>query len=1030
MTVTEQLDALGSWSLTLKADCPKEVLDQLGYFGHVVILRGDVDVSQADPTGLLRQARYVGVLREKPTDARTLSGSGMLFWLGDEDKKGKLLESPLTLTAKSLTYCVGAVLPPAVAVGTIHDPGGTYSGTHQWEVPRTTLDTITTAFGVEYRVNGDATVDVGSQAQLYRATPTTILSARGAGEDMDVQSVGTAFAPDTTAVDYTTRVVLLGQTTAAGGTSTPFAEASVNAATVPYSDLHGNTVAFTRAISDSGQTSGSVAAAAQLALNEYNRLKNVVKVTAENFEVSGNIVVGDNAWVFDPDNGIYDAGQQLDFRGEVIHPAIVRISAATWPVTREHTVAFRTGAGVMVDLTRWVAWETGSTDITIGDLPKTLTSGSNAVQDRVNSAPDVSVPNPPTGLSLATTSTQSSTGQSTATVTASWTAPALNTDGSVLQDLDYYLVQYRWHGRAPLWDSRISPTTSIDIPGLAVGLLYDVQVAAVDTTGHTSAFTALAQITAAVDSTAPNPPADLTVTDFRGQGRLVYAGTDSTGNPMPADANRVDVHEGTTSGFTPTAATLIDSLTPFAAGVSYASVAAGVTHYFKAVAVDNSGNWSTPSAAVAFTGRLVNNGDVSDLNVGKLTAGIMSADVTISGRFATALTGARVELNSLGLQKWDASNNLLVSLTGTDNLLVGVFKTALSGRRIEIGAAGSGGEIDFFAPDGTQALIRAYTESTGLEAMQFGVKVTATSDPFWNRINYNNDHNGWSNYRSNRHDFYIGGPNGAGGTDTTAWAGQFTVNHTSNFGATATTRLLINGTVLQVNDVTGIGRFLINANDSIFWDASSNARMQITTSNTNFWGGPFSSTGQLQIIPGAQSGSTMGAPGVILFTPQVGGTGGYWTGGITYSIVSDGTLGGVAVYDGGTTFIPIKASAFQVSSDRAGKTEIADADIDALSILKSMTLKTYRQRPPRGPRHVREVERGDGLKLAEDAGPVKGWKPPVMPVEIGLIAQETHELIRRESPDGTLGVSLYPYVALLHKGLLELIDRIEKGQAA
>jgi hypothetical protein len=104
----------------------------------------------------------------------------MLFWLGDEDHKGKVIETKLVLTAKTLTQCLTAVLPPAVTLGTIHDPGGTYTGTHQWQTPRDALDIITAAFGVEYRVNGDGTLDVGTPAQLYNTTaPDSIITAHG-----------------------------------------------------------------------------------------------------------------------------------------------------------------------------------------------------------------------------------------------------------------------------------------------------------------------------------------------------------------------------------------------------------------------------------------------------------------------------------------------------------------------------------------------------------------------------------------------------------------------------------------------------------------------------------------------------------------------------------------------------------------------------------------------------------------------------------------------------------------------------------
>lgn len=53
---------------------------------------------------------------------------------------------------------------------------------------------------------------------------------------------------------------------------------------------------------------------------------------------------------------------------------------------------------------------------------------------------------------------------------------------------------------------------------------------------------------------------------------------------------------------------------------------------------------------------------VAELSVSKLTAGTMSAAVTVSGQIATSLSGARVELNSSGLKAYDANNTQTVGI--------------------------------------------------------------------------------------------------------------------------------------------------------------------------------------------------------------------------------------------------------------------------------------------------------------------------------------------------------------------------------
>lgn len=765
MSVTEVLGALGSWTIQLDDTVPDEILKKLGFFGHIVIMRGTVDPTQTSGATLLSKARYVGVLVDKDQRGRELTGDGMRRWLGDEDSKGPLLTTKVSFTNGSLTAWLTALLPSSIGLGSIHDPGGTLTNSFQFVTARKAIDTVLDAFNVESRVNGNGTIDVGTPAQLYATTPTTVVKARGAGADMDIVALDGDFQVQQSVRDYSTDVYLLG-TTQDDGT---IVNATATAPSVPYLDIRGNQVKVVRPISESGETSGTAAQRSQLQLNRFNRLTSAVRVTAENYQWRGTFVVGDNAYVFDPDNGIFDTTKEVFFRGEKLYPAIVRITAHTWQVTEAHTVLFRTQAGEYVDLTRWVQTESGSDELTVGDTPKSLVGSSNPVLDRSQSAPDDSIPNAPTSLGLVTSSTISTKGQNIASVTASWTAPAQNTDGSVVTDLSHYLVQWRPQFRAPIWNGILSPTTSAEIPNLTVGLIYDVRVAAVDLAGHIGAFTSVVSITAAPDTTPPVAPADPVVGSYLGQLRIEYAGTDNLGQPMASDTNRVDVHVSATTGFTPTVANRVSSLTPFAKGVAYADAPYGSTRFVKLVAYDHNQNPSATSAQVSGATVQVADGDVASLSVGKLTAGTMSADVVMAGRFATALTGARREVNAVGFQGWDASNNLTISLDGTNNLLTGIFKTALTGRRIEMGSAGATGLMSFIAPDGTVTFIRGRTESAGIEAIQFGI-AGAGGDPslpnsLWNRINYNNDSaggggTGYASYRANKHEFVYGKTSG------------------------------------------------------------------------------------------------------------------------------------------------------------------------------------------------------------------------------------------------------------------------------
>jgi hypothetical protein len=761
LSVTEVLDGLGSWSLKLSDAAPDEITSQLGFLGHIAIVRGRVDVA-ATSASLLAAARYVGVLRERSKDRRTLEGDGMLFWLGDEDDKGKILETAVNLSAASISTAVSAVLPPAVHAGTINTAAGTYTGKHQYETPRSALDTITQAFGVEYRVNGSATIDVGTQAQLYRTTPNTIIAAKNAGADMDLTSLGAEVDVDESIRDYSTRVLLLGSSSD-NGTTTTFATGSANAPSVPYLDMWGNTVQLTRMISESATPQGSVTARAQLQLNRFNRQQVKLTVTASDYEVSGPFNVGDNAYVYDPANGIYDTARSIDFRGELIHPDVVRISGATWPVTDDHTVAFRTQAGAWVDLTPWVLWETGGGEITVGDLPKSLTGpGGIPIPDRVDSLPDDTIPTAPTGLNLTTYAVVDPRGTLSAVIRAAWTPPTVNTDGTGITDLSHYFVAWRATD-SDVFETTAVDTDTIDLTGLQVDQDFEVKVAAVDRSNHMSAYSSVVSIHSAVDDVAPAAPSTPTVTNYLGQLRIAWDGLTAAAGQMPPDFNRTDVHVSSTSGFTPSSATLVDSLST--AGVSYATATYASTRYVKLIAYDNAGNASAPSgqasgstqqvvSADIFNGAVgsakladlavitakiddlaVNNAKIGDMSVGKLTAGTMTADVVVSGRYTTALTGARTELNAVGLQIRNSSNTLLVNLDGTNNLVTGQLQTALSGTRLIINPGNTQADsIRFYPSSGSmyatlqtrtfsgQALIDAVAGSSrgDLAGGQFG----------------------------------------------------------------------------------------------------------------------------------------------------------------------------------------------------------------------------------------------------------------------------------------------------------------------
>ena len=102
----------------------------------------------------------------------------------------------------------------------------------------------------------------------------------------------------------------------------------------------------------------------------------------------------------------------------------------------------------------------------------------------------------------------------------------------------------------------------------------------------------------------------------------------------------------------------------------------------------------------------VNNAKISDLSVGKLTVGTLSADITVSARIKTANTGARVELNSSGLQAYNSSGTQTVGIAASTGIatITGQFQSGLTSDRVVINPSGSAyPTIQFFPTTGSNS---------------------------------------------------------------------------------------------------------------------------------------------------------------------------------------------------------------------------------------------------------------------------------------------------------------------------------------
>jgi hypothetical protein len=728
MTVTSTALALGSWSLKLKPGTPRNILDSLQYLGHVAISTGRPDPRVSGDT-LLSSARYVGVLRKITFagEGPSLSGAGMNYWLGDENKKGPVITNQLLYTAQPFTTVVNDLLAQgqSVVAGTINAVAGSYTGYHQYVTIREALTFVCATMTndvlnpTEFRVNGNGTLDAGTASQLYPAytTPAAAIVRRGAGVDMGVRAFPGKASVDEDVTDYATRVILLGQGSGLGIAS---AEVHLDPSVVPYKDLFGNKVVIARTVSQSSTNAANSIVQAQLALDQYAKPRDAVTLSTDQFDIEGDLSVGDSVWVHDPDAGLIDTSvipNELIFRGERINPVKLRINEMTWPVAAGMSVAYRDPDGNWLDLTDYVVFETGSTNVVVGGYDRSLTNPTGrqeALGDR--GAPNTSIPDvPPFVTPFVQSVYQSqSSGITKAQVQVQWTIP-LNVDGTSIIDGDHFEIRYRtsdhqifpatwsqvsgktwgqlstqtWEqpiGYVPgPWQTVFAPfdSTSLLVAELTPGVPYDFQIRAVDigVPPNYSSWSATSSIQTASDTIPPATPAAASVASSLIAVQVTHMLGKSSGGTfnLDADLHHLEVHAQYEPTFTPDSTTLLGKLvanqgmmtsqTPVIGTFAIASTA---NVYVKIVAVDDAGNASNPSTATQSSATLIDDSHITNLTVSKVTAGTISSNWLLGANIWTAATGVRTGMNASGFFAYDIANNQTFNVdaaTGSVNII-------------------------------------------------------------------------------------------------------------------------------------------------------------------------------------------------------------------------------------------------------------------------------------------------------------------------------------------------------------------------
>lgn len=387
MSLQRTVMAPGRWTVNLTTETPNTLTDKLSLvtaagFGSMVFLPAWLDPIDIDPDGLLDLSVYTGIYRSQEGRLQ-LSGPHATAWLADEDGKGNLLEAPLFSVGSPLSNWVSGLTPPTLTAGTVTDPSGSLGWNYSWandkaSNPREALNAVcdwftavggSTADPVEWEVTDGLKLNAGKVSAVYGSTPSVILTAFGDGrENRALYGVTCDMSLHDDLEDYTNRVLV-------ADTSGTLDDYPSTYSSTPYYGPDAASLKMTRKISgiDTGWSSLADVAKGQHA--RFNQIRQQLTASVSDFCLLDKLRVGSFVWAWDPVNGIYDTANTLQYSGELIWPLKLRVKEVDQPVQQGMGVYLRHYTGTewrVIDLTSWVEYETGPTQVTVGELTQPL----------------------------------------------------------------------------------------------------------------------------------------------------------------------------------------------------------------------------------------------------------------------------------------------------------------------------------------------------------------------------------------------------------------------------------------------------------------------------------------------------------------------------------------------------------------------------------------------------------------------------------------------------------------------------------
>lgn len=392
MPVTERLRAAGSWSLTLREDTPKSILDDLDIatrgFGLLIVTPAKVPSTQMTAALLRGMNRYVGVYRSRPTDY-SMQGAHASILLGDEDGKGEILSAASSQTAASLSTWMTALLPSnGIAKGTVSG-GSTLTASYIYMSRRQAVDAVCDGCGADWLVRcnsaGDLVLDASPKATLFGSTAVALATRRAlGGKDPAIASLrATQLATAMDVEDYSTKIWLLAR--GDGGVTV----GTATAGSIPYYGPGGATIKMERIIDAPNVDPGNETTIATLQLANFSMLRRAITLSTDEYDISGVVRPGQNIYVYDPIINLYDNTVEQYFRGETIHPILMRCFGHTWPIRAGFGVFFQTpeASPRIIDLSDWFIPEDTDTTVEVGALSRQVGAGPVSISSGLGDVP-------------------------------------------------------------------------------------------------------------------------------------------------------------------------------------------------------------------------------------------------------------------------------------------------------------------------------------------------------------------------------------------------------------------------------------------------------------------------------------------------------------------------------------------------------------------------------------------------------------------------------------------------------------------